>query len=409
MDADSAADGAVSDLGFDDIIEAAAGLADLPDLARVHAWASSVLGVWAEAPDPGAIDQEFVEWLCARDDTRAQLVLAAIDQLLPVSPDVLRAAVAALVDPPAWVGAAGTSRATRAWRVHEDDVVSVGLAFELEDASTHSLLADVVDGELAGLVVAPGPDELFDGSEDLIDPEPISVDDAAHTMVEAWEALASSRSLWRPETVFVNGALAARRLGELLGQDLTDLVRPDPVSDDEAAAGPAAGTAGADGALDAAAEAGAIDAAERAELDAWALAVLDGAGVGVGLAGPDILLDALVPARAADYPAIEREAFSALEWADWLGAVIGLVRADVGTLVEPTLLVDLVNRCPEVTSAIPKRDRPYYEWAFSMVLPLWRAGGVIDGAGALSGEGSAMLVGALRRAWAPVLDAELSG
>ena len=271
-----------------------------------------------------------------------------------------------------------------------------------------------MDGELASLIVAPGPEELFDGSEDLIDPEPMPIDDAAHTMVQAWEALASSASPWRPETVFVNGALAARRLGELVGQDLTRLVRPEPVSDEDAArqvaqepgvviAGgdrtPGGGTVGE----------GSVDGAERAELNAWALAVLDGADAGVGLAGHDVLLDALVPARVAAYPAIEREAFGALEWADWLGAVIGLVRLDAGTVVEPTLLVDLVNRCPEVTSTIPKRDRAYYEWAFSLVLPLWRAGGVLDDAGALNSDGAAMLVGALRRAWAPEPEADLSG
>ena len=341
---------------FLDVLNAADGLADLPDRSRRDAWASSVLGIWAEDHRSAEIDAAFVAWLAASPDQRASAVADA---------------VADLVDAPD-----GEIVATRAWVVADRDDRSVGIGFAAPDESQHSLLADVVDGELVALVVAPGPDELFDGAEDMVAPEPIEIGAAAAEMVEAWDRLAAGGSLIA-DSVFVNAALARSRLRHLVESDVSGFGR---------------------GRNEAAVDDG-IDASERAELDAWALSVLDGAGVGPGVAGPSELVDPLVPGRIAGYPAAEREAFLALEWADWLGVVLGLVRAAPGTAVEPTVLVDLVNRCPEVTSTIPRKDRPYFEWAWSMVVPLWRAAGVLDADHTLTPDGAAHLVHALRHAW----------
>ena len=178
--------------------------------------------------------------------------------------------------------------------------------------------------------------------------------------------------------MFVNGALARARLRFLVEDDVTDLGRGREAQD----------------------EADPIDPAERRELNGWAISVLDGAAVGPGATGPAALQDPLDPTRIATHPAAEQEAFRALEWADWLGVVLGLVRSPAGTVVEPTMLIDLVNRCPEVTSTIPKKDRPYFEWAWSMVVPSWRTLGVLDADHRLTDSGADMLVGALRAAWA---------
>ncbi|MEZ5165243.1 MAG: hypothetical protein R2695_01680 [Acidimicrobiales bacterium] len=51
--------------------------------------------------------------------------------------------------------------------------------------------------------------------------------------------------------------------------------------------------------------------------------------------------------------------------------MIGLVRAGAGTSVAGATLVDLVNRCPEVTSTVPKQDRARIAWAFDVVTAEW--------------------------------------
>ncbi|MEM7285794.1 MAG: hypothetical protein AAF480_05535 [Actinomycetota bacterium] len=341
---------------FVEVLAAVATLADLPDESRRAAWASSVLGVWAEDPRSAEIDAEFVAWLEASADPSASAMLTAITPLVETRD--------------------GDGVATRAWVVDDGEGRSVGVGFRAVDGSEHSLLADLYSGELASLVVAPGPEELFDGAEDVVAPLPLDVGDAAAEIAAAWRRLAAGGAPI-PDSVFVNGALARARLRFLVEGDVDDLGRG---REGQAIEDP-------------------IDPAERAELDAWAISVLDGAGVGDGRDAPGALGDPLDPDRIATYPAAEQEAFRALEWADWLGVVLGLVRTPVGTQVEPTMLIDLVNRCPEVTSTIPKKDRSYFEWAWSMVVPAWRRLGVLDDDHRLTEGGAAMLVGSLRRAW----------
>lgn len=342
---------------FVEVLNAAGVLPDLPDDSRRAAWASSVLGVWAEDPRSAEIDAAFLAWLAASDDPLAEPV---------------RAAVQALVD-----ASDGDAVATRAWVVADGDGRSVGIGFRSADGSEHSLLADLYGGELASVVVAPGPEELFDGAEDVVAPDPLATGDAAAEIVDGWRRLAGGGAPIA-DSVFVNGALARARLQFLVEDDVSDLGRGrEAQADDDP-----------------------IDPAERRELNGWAISVLDGAAIGAGVAGPEALRDPLDPARISTYPAAEQEAFRALEWADWLGAVLGLVRSPAGTVVEPTMLIDLVNRCPEVTSTIPKKDRPYFEWAWSMVVPAWRSLGVLDADHRLTDTGADMLVGALRAAWA---------
>ena len=356
---------------FLDVLDAAAVLDDLPDLARVEAWASSVLSVWAEAPNAADIDTEFTSWLGTSADPRASKVLVALSNLLHLDATTVEEARRKVEPAPTWLDRVGPAKATRAWTITQGDVSSLGIGFELPDGSEHSILADVVQGQLDSLIVGPGPDELFDGSEDVISLESSSVLDAAQAIVAAGRFTPAED--W-PESGYVNAAIARRRLSDVVGSDLGDLFRP---SRDV--------PADLDG--------------ERTELNLWALSVLDGANVGLGEPGDPVLTEPLDPVATATYPGREREAFAALEWADWLGMVVGLSRTHAEDSVQPSMLVDLINRCPEVTSSIPRRDRAYYEWAISMVLPLWRRAGVLDDQHRLSPTGAANLVHALRTAW----------
>ena len=89
----------------------------------------------------------------------------------------------------------------------------------------------------------------------------------------------------------------------------------------------------------------------------------------------------------------------ALEWADWLGAVIGVARAGEGCAVDGSVMVDFVNRCPEVTTTIPKADRGRIEWAFDTVIEPWTEWGLLDDDGRMTSLGLSVLPAALRRAW----------
>lgn len=346
---------------FDDVLDAAAVLDELEDLARRDVWGSSVLGVWAEDADAARIDDHFRSWLGSSDHPRAGEVATVVDRLLRP--------------------ADGDAMATTAWVVRDGATAGYGIEFRCPDDSEHALLADIEDGELVALVAAPGSDQLFTDTDGEIAPEPCSVAAAAVAMVDGWSTLVARRRT-PAEDLWVNGALARARLRFLVEAPVDQFARPFETGDAAEASNDT------------------IDPAERAELNAWALSVLDGAGVGPGAPGEAVLVDPLDPTRSMAYPAVEQEAFAVLEWADWLGVVLGLVRAAPASVVEPAMLVDLVNRCPEVTSTIPKQDRPYVEWAWSMVVPLWRDGAVIDADNRLTDQGAELLVWALRTAWA---------
>ena len=94
----------------------------------------------------------------------------------------------------------------------------------------------------------------------------------------------------------------------------------------------------------------------------------------------------------------EREALLWLEWADWLGAGIGLVRTPELGPLDGEALVDLVNRCPEVSSTVHADDRDYAAWAFDVALDHLRdAGLVVDDE--LTSEGQSSLHPSLIAAW----------
>jgi len=68
----------------------------------------------------------------------------------------------------------------------------------------------------------------------------------------------------------------------------------------------------------------------------------------------------------------------ALELADWVGAVIGLVRAGVGAYAEPRDLVRYIDDCPEVDGETDPDDAAFVESVFYTVTAGWRATGALD-------------------------------
>ncbi len=102
---------------------------------------------------------------------------------------------------------------------------------------------------------------------------------------------------------------------------------------------------------------------------------------------------------AVGRPITELEGLATLEWADWLGAIIGTVRGGAATEISGPIRVDRVNQCPEVTSQIPKAERQWFEWVFATVVESWRELGFVDAQGLLTEVGRRSLPWVLIAAW----------
>jgi hypothetical protein len=100
----------------------------------------------------------------------------------------------------------------------------------------------------------------------------------------------------------------------------------------------------------------------------------------------------------------EESTVLALEHADWLGAVVGLVRAGVGASAEPESLVDYIDACPEVDGVVDPDEASLVETAFELVLPAWEAAGAVDEDRRLTLLGWWGLPRALAWAWRGELD-----
>jgi Plasmid pRiA4b ORF-3-like protein len=93
-------------------------------------------------------------------------------------------------------------------------------------------------------------------------------------------------------------------------------------------------------------------------------------------------------------------AWTALEPADWAGAVIEVVRAGVGQRCEPEDLVALVAESPDIEGPpLTPDDIEMLELAFTPVLALWRVLGAVDDRHRLTSLGRWGLPEALRAAW----------
>ena len=145
---------------------------------------------------------------------------------------------------------------------------------------------------------------------------------------------------------------------------------------------------------------------EYADANRAALSTMQAAvGLPEGIAN-DAAVAELIPAWVSvvrgdisDVSPPERDALLWLEWADWLGAGIGLLRAGSGAQATGETLVDHVNRCPEVSSSIDKADRDYAEWAFDVALDLLQDRGAVTEDSQLTEAGYQSLRHGLVAAW----------
>ncbi len=114
------------------------------------------------------------------------------------------------------------------------------------------------------------------------------------------------------------------------------------------------------------------------------------------------------PRAPLDVAPEDADALTVLTFGDWLGAVIGLVRARPPATADPASLAGAVASCEEVEGLDPD-DVPAVQRAFAVVVPAWRACGIVDDADRLTDVGAWVTPRALARAWGDDLDAGIQG
>ena len=396
---------------IDDALAQADELVEL-DAIRAEVWASDLVALATEAGPDGL--HGVIRALGDAGTPGAAAALWAIDAVA----DGVDLGDAALEPAPPWVGDLLTSVAEAAWLV--SDWRGASAAFRFVDAADerHVLLVDLVPGaggepETAGEATV-GPAELIDlvADEDAkLRSESVPADALAARVAAAIRATTEPAA-----SLVAVGAVLVTRLSTLGVEDLDPPVWVEPEvpelperdPDDDAWAAAVVrrvfdvDTRLVDRDLEMAAAAETLRAAAADDGPAAQWLAASVGPVDLEDADRAVVLGALAaavaPATLAPLTPAARRAVLELEFADWLGVVLGLARAGEGTSVEPSALVDHINRCPEVTTDIPKADRARVAWALGVVSEPWEALG-LSRDGHLSAFGAAVLPVALTEAW----------
>lgn len=340
----------------DELLERSQVVVDL-DAAQVEGWVSGLFAAW----DHEAESEAFVRRCAAEPGEASAVLLAGLAYM--ADGDLARSARRAFDSMASRAtevaGSIGQARAAQAWELRATWGRSLVIAFRRGTQVDHAILAELdPDGLLIDLRLSGPPDELLD-PDILGSIEVGSVEAAAalSALADAWQASVAAGTEPTPE-MLANQRLVAQRLDDAgvpvdewfaSGNSALDLSRGMTPSE--------------------------VDDADRAALATLRAAV-----------GDPPTETSLHPAwtevfrvTAAGVSPRERQALLWLEWADWLGAAIGLLRTDDVT-VDGSWMVDAVNRCPEVSSTIHADDREYAEWAFTVALDhLEDRGAIRDG------------------------------
>ena len=273
--------------------------------------------------------------------------------------------------------------------------------YSLDGEPDHDLSVSIVAGLLTGVSI--GPAGLVDGvaeDDDGLAIELVGVDTATAWVVEAIEQPLDQLS---PSSE-ANIPLLLRRFGgEIVVPSASSIDRtlpPRDPEDDEWCADVVSSALRSVLAEPAPSSVGhAVDAFAVlvADQDPDALTVLDIAGVGTTeTIDQTVLLKAVgayfAPVDLTPHTDAQFEALVELEPVDWVGVVLGLTRSKAeGPPLDGDALVTFINRAPEITSTIPKKDAPRIAWTFDQMLFAWEVTGVIDEAGRVSEAGRWLL------------------
>lgn len=371
--------------------------------AAAEVWASSAVAEWVELGGDAAV-------LAALVTDRAPLAASLIDWIV---------SGAAPPDGPEWVAEVGRCEARSAVEVRSGDELAVVIEYASTDGSRHDLSVTMNAGVVVGLSVGPSglAEAVRAGEVEGMEVGQLDVEEALTIVRQALGGLGDRRL---PDSSRLNVPLFLRRFEvdssvESRAIDALLIVDRD-VDDDRYAADLMRSALRVDDDVVAprsAREAARKFAAKVSQGDPDALTLIEVAGgesAGVGSA-PSLddeqalrmLLGAtgsyLAPRSLAPHDRSECEAILELESADWLGAILSVVRAGVGVAVSGRSLVAGINQCPEVTTTIPKADAERIAWAFELTLYAWQVTGVLDEDGSLAETGVWLLPRAAIFAW----------
>ena len=370
------------------------------DGPQIEAWTSGLFAVLDDDVSPAA----FAAYCATQQSPHGELVCHAITYLAEgLDPDTHAAASATAAATAAMPAGIGGSQLTEAWEVRAPFGRSIVLGFDPPDVGGaaeqpaedildtdeqpptghHAILVEIgEDGVVADLQLSgPAAELVHDAAESdsRVEVQPVALDTALAMVVDAWPPAGDDTAEFGPG-VAANQQFVRQRLRHVTGQALPAL------SNRPAAVDIRRG----------------LDDNEFERANAAARSTLRAAIGEVPVSGASSdAVAALASVVRGDSDAVtgrERDALLWLEWADWLGAGIGLTRAGVGASATGLDLVDYVNRCPEVSSTIDKDDREYAGWAFDVALDLLEDAGLIA-EGTLTAEGHGALAPGLMAAW----------
>jgi len=353
---------------------------------QIEAWVSGLFPIFH-----GDVTAErFVSYCNESGSDHAGLLCAALATIADGDLAALAAEVARGIDvnDAATARQIGSSVASQAWKVEAPFGTSLVIGFDTDDSAfdpaidtSHSILIELGDlGQIDDLQLAGAPQELLaEAAEegDRVRVHAMPIEEVAIAIAGAWPHVALDEGSIGPG-LLANQMFVRARLRDLL---------PEPLPVIEVAGHEVDVQRG-------------MSDAEFADANRAALSTLQSA-VGAPPAESSVDYASWVGVVRGDggvLSARERDGLLWLEWADWLGAGIGLLRAGVGSAVTGATLVDFVNRCPEVSSTVSAADRDYAEWAFEVAIDLLTdAGAVADGV--LTQGGYDSLHGGLAAAW----------
>jgi len=371
------------------------------DAPQIEAWVSGLFAVFDDELPADA----FVAYCREQQSEVGGAINAALSYLASGFDEELAAEAgqaSEVIVLPDRVAGIGQSPFVEAWEVRAPFGRSVVLGFdpppgapdpeEGESDGCHSILVELSkDGELLDLQLTGRASTLVNDaveSDERVQVESLELDRAVRRVIDAWRTELSPTNGLGPG-VAANQHFVRQRLRQLSGELLPLFtMAADPQVDIRR---------GLDDQE--------FEAANKASLSTLVAALGAVEPAPASLAPLAAAMANVVRGDVHGVTSREQDALLWLEWADWLGVVIGLTRSGVGAQADGPALVDYVNRCPEVSSTIDKGDREYAEWAFDVAFDLLADIGVVED-GVLTAVGHETVAPALLVAWSQGVEAD---
>ncbi len=359
-------------------------LASVESAAVAEAWASGAVAEWAAL---GGAQGQLAKRIADHSPLGAALITWMEGGAKPTGDAE-------------WLGDVGRHELTRSVRLIDanmPDEVGVILEYVAPSGERHDLSVTISGGAITGIAV--GPEGLaqaaLEDERDSISVEALDSADALGIVREALRSPIPELSAAAEATLPLVISRVGVADGELAGfaQTTSNRELPERYEDDDRYAADVIRSSMrsvlAEPAPDAveAARLGVVDLIANNDPDA--ITVFEVAGLDIEA---PIDIDTLIrlvgaylsPKNLDAHTDPQFAALIELEPADWVGVVLGMARAAVGTEVDGRSIVGFINKAPEITTSIPKADAPHLAWTFEQMLFAWEVTGVLSGQGAVS-------------------------